>query len=148
MTTNKVAFTGLLYGKMGNHLTKGIICCPHGDAKFVKTVNKIAETNPSALKISIDNTTSNKILIETKELPQLSLFEKILYRVDKSQRKALELRKRGKIDSFVYKINEFEYNKLKTDYIFISKKTLDKFSENIKKAAPQELQEYLKHFFY
>ena len=43
------AFEGLLYGRMGHHLTKKIICCPHGDAKFVRFVNKIAHNNPNAI---------------------------------------------------------------------------------------------------
>ena len=148
MQTQKINFTGNLYGRIGNHLTKPILCCPHGDAKFIKTINKIAQTNPQSLKITMDTSTSNKLLIETSDLPELNLFEKIFYRVSKAQRKAIAKRKAGVIDSFIYKINEFEYNHIKTDYTFIRKKTLKNFEDNIKAIAPKELQEKLKEFFY
>ena len=42
---SNVSFKGVLYGKTGNHLTKGIIYCPHGDNKFVRFVNSIGENS-------------------------------------------------------------------------------------------------------
>ena len=147
MTENSISFSGTLYGKARNHLTKGILCCPHGDAKFIRTFNKIVKTNPSSLSINIDNTTSDKILIETKEIPEISLFEKIFYRTDKLQKKAIKMRKAGIIDSFLYKINEFEYKHIKKDYSFISKKTLKDFEQNLLKIAPEEFKNFLVNFF-
>jgi len=135
---------------MGNHLTKGILCCPHGDAKFIRTVNRLISESPESVKISFEPRTAltKNLIIETKELPKLNLLECILYRVDSSQRKALRMRKEGKINSFVYKINEFEYNHLKKAYSFISKKTLKMFEDNVRKAASFDVNQNLKEFFY
>ncbi len=147
---NNVNFTGFLYGRMGNHLTKGILCCPHGDAKFIRTVNRLVLENPDSVKILFEPRAhfTKNLVIETKELPKVNLFEYIFYRIESSQRKALKMRKEGKIDSFVYKINEFEYNHLKKAYSFISKKTFKTFEDNIRKIATLDEANYLKEFFY
>lgn len=147
MQTDNVNFTGMLYGKMGNHLTKGILCCVNGDAKFVRTINRIAKTNPDALKISLDNFYTSKLIIETNETPELSLFEKLFYRVTRGQSKAIKMKKEGRIQSFVYKINEIEYANMKKYYMFITKKTLREFEENIRKLTPPEKQKDLRSFF-
>jgi len=147
MQTNNVNFTGMLYGKMGSHLTKGILCCVNGDAKFVRTVNKIAKTNPKALKISTDNFTTTKLIIESDETPTLSLFERLFYKVNKTQSKAIKMKQAGKIQGFIYKINEIEYSRLKKDYMFITKKTLREFEENLRKLTPQENKNDLRSFF-
>lgn len=147
MRTDNVNFTGMLYGKMGNHLTKGILCCVNGDAKFVRTVNQIAKTNPDALKISTDNFSTTKLIVESDETPKLSLFERLFYKVNPAQSKALKMKKDGRIQGFVYKINEIEYANLKNDYLFITKKTIREFEENIKKLTPSDHRQNLRSFF-
>lgn len=140
-------FEGLLYGRMGHHLTKKIICCPHGDAKFVRFVNKIAHNNSNAIKVSYSENGLDKLIVETKEIPKLNFLEMIFSIVSKAQLKALRMRKQGKIESFIYQINEIEYDSLKKDYPFIGKKQLTKFAENVKSSAPDEAQNFLKKFF-
>lgn len=147
MDNQNISFTGILYCIKGNHLTKGIVCCPHGDRKFVKFVNKIAKEKPDELRISTDSDGLTKILVTTKEYPQLSFAEKILMRVDKLQQKALKEREQGKISGFIYKLNKLEYQNLRRNYPFISSKTLDKFEENIKKLAPKEVKDFINQFF-
>lgn len=149
--TNNTSFSGILYGKMGTHLTKGIVCCPHGDGKFVRFINSVCKSAPPPncrLKVSCVSDGLDKIIIETDEIPKLNFLEKIFYRVDKSQKKAVKLRKEGKIQNFVYKLNELEYLNLRKSYPFITTKQLKKFGENIKSAAPEELQEFLNKFFW
>lgn len=141
---SNISFSGILYGKIGNRLTKGIVCCPHGDNKFVRFVNHIGK---DAIKISCTNDGLDKILIETKEIPKINILEKIFFRVDKLQNKALRLRKSGKIDSFIFKLNELEFRSLKQDYPFITNKQLKLFAQIVKNAAPQEMQNFLDKFF-
>lgn len=145
---NQSAFKGLLYGRMGNHITKGIICCPHGDGKFVRVINQIGKKNPEALKISYSQDGLDKLLIETKEMPKLNLLETIFFIASKEQLKAMRLRKQGKIESFIFKLNEIEYKNLKQDYPFIAQKQLKQFAEVVKAAAPDEMQEFLKKFLW
>lgn len=148
MQTDNINFTGLLYGKAGQHLTKGIYCCKHGDAKFVRTFNRIAAKNPEAIKISAGDTLLKKaITIETTGIPKLSLLEKIIYLANPLQGKAVKMRKQGKLQSFVYRIDETEFDFLRCNYPFILPNTLKKFTENVKKLAPDDIQDYLKHFF-
>ena len=91
---------------------------------------------------------SDKIIIETDRIPELNLLEKILYRVDKMQKKAVKLRKEGKIQKFIFKLNELEYMNLRKSYPFITNKELKQFGKNIKAAAPDELQDFLKKFLW
>lgn len=148
MQTDNINFTGILYGKAGKHLTKGIYCCKHGDAKFVRTLNRIAASNPEEIKVSVGDTLLKKaITIETTAIPELSLFEKIIYLANPLQGKAIKMRKQGKLESFVYKIDETEYDFLRCNYPFILPKTLKTFAANIKKIAPPDAQDYLKQFF-
>lgn len=145
------SFTGILYGKMGNHLTQGIVCCPHGDGKFVRFVNTICKSAPppnNQIKVSCSSDGLDKIIIETDRIPELNLLEKILYRVDKMQKKAVKLRKEGKIQKFIFKLNELEYMNLRKSYPFITNKELKQFGKNIKAAAPDELQDFLKKFLW
>lgn len=149
---SNINFSGLLYGKIGVHKTKPILCCPHGDAKFIKFINKIAENGQeqnalTTINVSFSDKGLNKIIIETDNLPKLNLLEKILYNANKLQIKALKMRKEGKISSFVYQLNELEYKNLKENYLFISNKQLNKFAEIIKKYSPQEVQIFLASFF-
>ena len=113
-------FCGLLYGKIGNH-------------------NKI--------KISYSDKGLKKIFIETEELPKINIFEKIFFNATKIQSKALKMRQKGVISSFIYQFNELEFKHLKEDYLFITKKQLNKFSEIIKKNSPKNIQEFLDEFF-
>lgn len=148
MQTDNINFTGMLYGKAGSHLTKGIYCCKHGDAKFVRTLNRIAAANPDEIKISAGDTLLKKaITIETTGIPKLSLLEKIVYLANPLQGKAVKMRQQGRLQSFVYRIDEMEYDFLKCNYPFILPQTLKKFENNIKKLAPSDIQDYLKHFF-
>ena len=145
------SFTGILYGKMGNHLTQGIVCCPHGDGKFVRFVNTICKSAPppnNQIKVSCSSDGLDKIIIETDRIPELNLLEKVLYRVDKMQKKAVKLRKEGKIQKFIFKLNELEYMNLRKSYPFITNKELKQFGKNIKAEAPDELKDYLKKFLW
>lgn len=142
-------FCGSLYGKIGNHKTKAIHCCPNGDAKFVKFINKLGKDSSfsNKIKISYSNEGLKKILIETEEIPKINIFEKVFFNTDKAQGKALKLRRKGVISSFIYQLNELEFKHLKDDYLFISQKQLNKFSELIKNNSPKSLQNFLKEFF-
>ena len=142
-------FCGLLYGKIGNHKTKPILCCPNGDAKFVKFINKLGndESFSNKIKISYSDKGLKKIFIETEELPKINIFEKIFFNATKIQSKALKMRQKGVISSFIYQFNELEFKHLKEDYLFITKKQLNKFSEIIKKNSPKNIQEFLDEFF-
>lgn len=147
---SNVSFKGILYGKTRNHLTKGIICCPHGDNKFVRFVNSIGENSTNIkekIKVTCSSDGLDKILIETKEIPKLSFWEQIFFRVDKLQNKAIKWRKEGKIDSFVFKLNELEYVNLRDNYPYLPKKQLRKFANVVKSAAPDEMQKFLNNFF-
>ena len=139
---SNVSFKGILYGKTGNHLTKGIICCPHGDSIGENSTN-IKEK----IKVTCSSDGLDKILIETKKIPKLSFWEQIFFRVDKLQNKAIKWRKEGKIDSFVFKLNELEYKNLRDDYPYLPKKQLRKFANVVKSAAPDEMQKFLNNFF-
>ena len=61
-------FCGLLYGKIGNHKTKPILCCPNGDAKFVKFINKLGnhESFSNKIKISYSDKGLKKYLLKQK----------------------------------------------------------------------------------
>lgn len=150
-TINKhnTPFCGSLYGKIGKHNTKAIHCCPHGDAKFVKFINKLGQDSSfsNKIKISYSNEGLKKILIETEEIPKVNVFEKFFFNTDKMQEKALKLRQKGIISSFIYQLNELEFRHLKDDYLFISKKQLNKFSELIRNNSPQNIQDFLTEFF-
>lgn len=63
------------------------------------------------------------------------------------QNKAIKWRKEGKIDSFVFKLNELEYKNLRDDYPYLPKKQLRKFANFVKSAAPDEMQKFLNNFF-
>lgn len=100
------------------------------------------------IKVSCSSDGLDKIIIETDRIPELNLLEKILYRVDKMQKKAVKLRKEGKIQKFIFKLNELEYMNLRKNYPFITNKELKQFGKNIKAAAPDELQDFLKKFLW
>lgn len=142
-------FSGLLYGKIGNHTTKPILCCPNGDAKFVKFINKLCndESSSNKIKISYSDKGLKKIFIETAELPKINIFEKIFFNTNKIQSKALKMREKGVISSFIYQFNELEFKHLKEEYLFITQKQLNKFSEFIKNNSPKEFQKFLEEFF-
>lgn len=145
---SQIAFNGMLYGKMGSHITKGIMCCPHGDGKFVRFITKIGSENPDSIKVSYLKDGLDKLVIETKEIPKLNLFEKIFYRVTKSQKKAIKMRESGKIESFIFKMNELEYKNLKKSYPFITSKQLKKFKQIVKLSAPADIQQNLNYFLW
>lgn len=147
METHNVTFTGKLYGKMGTRRTKGIVCCPHGDCKFIKFVNKIAEENPNALSIKGKDNEPPVLVVETKKIPKFSPMEMLIIRVDKLQKKALRLRKENKIQSFEYEFTKYDYINMRRRYPFISSETLDKFETNIKRLAPENLKEFFIKFF-
>lgn len=150
MEVNNISFNGRLYGVIGNHRTKPIICCSHGDRKFIKFFNNVAEEHPENLKISYlkeEISRYSKILVETTECPKLSLAEIIFAGIKKSQRKAIKMRNDNRIHSLIYQINEMEYDNMRTKYPFISKKELNKFETNIKKLAPENIREFLNKFF-
>lgn len=144
---SQVSFNGNLYGRMGNHVTKSILCCPHGDSKFVKFIAELGKTKPDSLKISTSNQGLYKIIIETDQVPHLNPFEKIFYRLSKLQTKALNLRNEGKISSLIFQLNELEYRNLRDNYLYISTKTLDKFANTIRKNLPKEMKPFLDEFF-
>ena len=62
-------FCGSLYGKIGNHKTKAIHCCPNGDAKFVKFINKLGKDSSfsNKIKISYSNEGLKKYLLKQKK---------------------------------------------------------------------------------
>ena len=95
--TQSPSFNGILYCNFGSHISKGINCCPHGDAKFIKTINKIVKENPDDLKISLAEKFSKKLIIETSQTPEVNLFERLFYIVDKYQSKAIKRKLEGKI---------------------------------------------------
>lgn len=142
-------FSGLLYGKIGNHKTKPILCCPNGDAKFVKFINKLGneESLSNKIKISYSDKGLKKIFIETKEFPNVNIFEKIFFNATKIQSKALKMRQKGVISSFIYQFNELEFKHLKENYLFITKKQLNKFSEIIKNNSSENMKKFLNEFF-
>ena len=43
---NNINFKGLLYGKNLLHVTEPVLCCHHGDAKFVRMFNNSAKKSP------------------------------------------------------------------------------------------------------
>ena len=148
MEVQNISFTGTLYGRIGkNRKTKGIICCPHGDRKFIKFINKLAEENPKALKISALDEGTPKLVIETKAIPKISPLEMIAIRMDKFQKKAMRLRKQNKITSFIYEFRQNDYLNMRRRYPFISTETLDKFEENIQRLAPANLKSFFTRFF-
>ena len=105
-------FSGSLYSHLGHHKSKPIHCCKHGDWKFIEFVNELASKNADLFDVSIKEK-DKAIEVNTKELPNLSLKEKICFIVTPIQNKAINMRKQGKIDYFTYKINETEYQKIK-----------------------------------
>lgn len=147
METCNISFSGMLYGRLGNRKTKGIVCCAHGDRKFIKFVNKLAEEKPDTLKISAKEDSNPKLIIETKEIPYISPIERLAIRLDKMQRKALKLRAENKITALIYEFRQNEYLNMRRRYPFISQKTLDKFEENIQKLAPENLKSFFTKFF-
>lgn len=145
---NTTNFTGLLYGKIGNHTTKPILCCPHGDAKFVRFINKISETKThNPIKIEFSDQGLTKLIVETEDFPKLNFMEKLLYNTNKLQTKALKMRKNGIIQRFIYQLNELEFKNLKEDYLFISKKQINKFIKVIKNHTPQDKLNFIEKFF-
>ena len=144
---NQTSFNGILYCKMGSHVSKGISCCQKGDAKFIKTFNKIAKNNPENLKIDFLENNTKKILVETSETPKLNIFEKLFYIVNSLQNKAIKLKKKGIITSFTYQLSELEFKNIKNDYPYIFKTTLKEFEENVKKLAPKNTGDFLEKFF-
>lgn len=143
----QISFNGLLYGRIGNHLTKSILCCPHGDSKFVKFITDIGESKPNSLKINTNNTGLYKIIIETEQIPKVNIFEKLFFRISKHQAKALQMRKEGKISSLIFQLNELEFQQLKNDYPFIKDKTINKFIQIIRKSLPSDKKNFLDEFF-
>ncbi len=111
---NNTNFSGSLYSHFGHHISKPIHCCKHGDWKFVEFINEIASKNVDSFDISIKEK-DKTLIVHTKELPELSLKEKICFIVTPIQNKALTMRKQGKIDYFTYKISEKEYQKIKKE---------------------------------
>ncbi len=141
-------FKGLLYCQMGTHKTKGIFCCSHGDAKFVKYINKLAQEGlKDKVSIDFDNNGLKKILINTKDFPNINWFEKIFFNLEKLQKKAIKKIEHKKMQSFTYKINELEFYTLSKDYWFISNKQINKFIQNIKSITPPEKQDFINSFF-
>lgn len=124
---HNVSFNGKLYSKIGNHLTKPIYCCHHGDKKFIRYINEIALKSSDTFNLKVNSNIDKTLEVSTKEIPELSLFEKISFIVTPIQNKALRMRKEGRIENFTYKISEAEY-------------------QNIKKSAGSKLRNELKIF--
>lgn len=145
---NHQNFKGILYCQLGNHKTKGLFCCSHGDAKFVKYINKLAKNGiENNISIDFDNNGLKKILINTKKFPNINWFEKIFFNLEKLQKKTLKKIKHNKMQSYTYKLNELEFYTLSDDYWFISKKQLKNFIQIIKSITPQEKQQFVDDFF-
>ena len=147
MEAQNINFTGMLYGNMGTHRTRGIVCCAHGDRKFIKFINKLAAEQPDSFTINGKNGDIPKLIIETEKIPQISPLERFVIKMDKLQKKAFKLRKENKITSFTYEFRKDEYRNLRMRYPFISAKTLDTFEDNIKHYCAAELREFFNKFF-
>ncbi len=144
-----VNFNGRLYSKIGNHITKPIYCCPHGDKKFIRYINEIASKNSDTFNVNINNSIIDKsISVTTKEIPNLSLREKICFIVTPIQNKAINMRKSGKISDFTYKITEKEYQNIKKSAGYKLKKELKAFENNLREKITPHLRPNLEKIIY
>ncbi len=129
---NSISFNGLLYAKNPRHITQPIMCCRHGDAKFVKLVNEASKKNSGDFFRNNAFTFYDKdgvlyIRIRTKEIPTFNFFEKFFFDISTPQKKALQKRKEGVYDEFVFHLSKFDYEYLKENYIYITNKQLKYF---------------------
>ena len=146
-----INFQGYLYARNA-HTTKPIVCCHHGDAKFIKLLNNSSKKN---LKIFFENNTLSLhekegisyIKIKTKEIPAFNLFEKFIFNISSLQKKAIKQRKKGVYTELIFVLNEFEFEYLKKYYSFITKNQLKYFEEFIKKYCQSSERELAKNFF-
>lgn len=134
-------FNGRLYSQIGNHLTKPIYCCHHGDKKFIRYINEIAAKNINSFEVKISNSMSKSFEVKTSKIPKLTFWEKLRFIVTPIQNKALKMREQGKIKSFIYKISEAEYQKIKREAGSALKHELKIFEQNIRqKTSGAELK--------
>lgn len=149
---NSISFSGLLYAKNIHHTSKPIICCHHGDAKFVKLLSEASKKNSQTFFDKNIFSFYEKegviyVKIETKEIPTFNFFEKFLFNISSLQKKALESRKNNLFTELVFHLNKFEYEYLKENYLFISKKQLKLFENFLIKNAKESEKELAEYFF-
>ena len=150
---NQLTFKGLLYGKNSEHVTKPVMCCHHGDAKIVKLFNNSSQKSPRDFfeknKVSFyekEGVTSIKII--TEEIPEFNFLEKLFFDISSLQKKLIKKRKENVFTELVFHMNEFEFEYLKKDYLYISKKQLEAFKtfllQHVKPAEKKLAEKFLR----
>lgn len=95
---NNINFKGLLYGSSLRHVTKPVLCCHHGDAKFVRMFNNSAKKSPKTFLENSSVSFYKKegvtfIKIKTKEIPRFNFFEKLFFDISPHQQKLIKKKK-------------------------------------------------------
>ena len=111
---NNINFKGLLYGSNLRHVSKPVLCCHHGDAKFVRMLNNSAKKAP---KIFFENNGVSFyrkegvtcIKIKTKEIPGFNFLEKLFFDISPIQQKLINKRKENLFTDLIFHLNKFEF---------------------------------------
>ena len=149
---DSISFNGLLYGINRYHATAPVLCCHHGDAKFVKLLN---ESSKESLGKFFDKTSFSfrveegvtYLRIQTKEIPKFNFFERLFYDISSHQRKLLEKREENIFTDLVFKLNKYEFEYLKNNYLLITQKQLESFKDFILKHVSRTERRLAENFF-
>lgn len=149
---DSISFNGLLYGINRHHVTNPVMCCHHGDAKFVKLLNSLSKEPVE--KFFEKNSFSfyedegvTFVKIKTKEIPHFNFFERLFYDISTLQKKLLKKREQDVFTDLVFHMSEFDFRYLRENYLYISLKQLDCFKEFLLKHAKPAEKELAESFF-
>jgi hypothetical protein len=84
---------------------------------------------------------------EPKKSLLLIFFEKIFFDISTLQKKALQKRKEGVYDEFVFHLSKFDYEYLKENYIYITNKQLKYFETFILQNVRSADRKFAERFF-
>lgn len=149
---NNINFKGLLYGSNLRHVSKPVLCCHHGDAKFVRMLNNSAKKAP---KFFFENNGVffyrkegvTCIKIKTKEIPGFNFLEKLFFDISPIQQKLINKRKENLFTDLIFHLNKFEFEFLKDKYLYITGKELKDFETIVKQNIDPAQQELADDFF-
>ena len=149
---DSISFNGLLYGINRHHITKPVMCCHHGDAKFVKLLNNSANT--SLGKFFERNSFSfyedegvPYLRIKTKEIPKFNFLERLFYDISSHQKNLIKKREENVFTDLVFKLNKYEFEYLKNNYLLITQKQLESFKDFILKHVSKSERSLAEDFF-